>query len=116
MQRIQRRRTYARLFLPRRLVVRNLARPCHCPRSARAPAASDALAFADDEQGELGDAERPTSLSSAAPVPLVTEPKMNTTQGNIAKWKVKEGDKIKAGDVLAEIETVRPRARAFTGW
>lgn len=34
-----------------------------------------------------------------------------STQGNIAKWKVKEGDKIRAGDVLAEIETVRRPAR-----
>src|ERR1700749_3159506 len=27
------------------------------------------------------------------------------TEGNLAKWTVKEGDKIKSGDVIAEIET-----------
>src|SRR5947209_11040456 len=27
------------------------------------------------------------------------------TQGNLAKWTKKEGDPIKAGDVIAEIET-----------
>lgn len=27
------------------------------------------------------------------------------TEGNLAKWHVKEGDKVEAGDVLAEIET-----------
>jgi pyruvate dehydrogenase E2 component (dihydrolipoamide acetyltransferase) len=27
------------------------------------------------------------------------------TEGNIARWLKKEGDDVKAGDVLAEIET-----------
>ena len=27
------------------------------------------------------------------------------TEGNLAKWMVKEGDEVSAGDVLAEIET-----------
>ena len=27
------------------------------------------------------------------------------TQGNIAEWKVGEGDKVAAGDVMADIET-----------
>jgi pyruvate/2-oxoglutarate dehydrogenase complex dihydrolipoamide acyltransferase (E2) component len=27
------------------------------------------------------------------------------TEGNLAKWNKKEGDKVKAGDVIAEIET-----------
>src|ERR1044072_7356949 len=27
------------------------------------------------------------------------------TEGNLAKWLKKEGDKVKSGDVLAEIET-----------
>jgi multidrug efflux pump subunit AcrA (membrane-fusion protein) len=35
-------------------------------------------------------------------------------QGNISKWRKREGDKVAAGDVLAEIETVRqPRRRLF---
>ena len=39
-------------------------------------------------------------------------------KGNLAKWLKKEGDKVKAGDVLAEIETdkatmeLRPSTRA----
>ena len=27
------------------------------------------------------------------------------TEGNLTKWIVKEGDQVKAGDILAEIET-----------
>jgi len=27
------------------------------------------------------------------------------TEGNLAKWHVKEGDQVSAGDVIAEIET-----------
>src|SRR5665213_2285364 len=27
------------------------------------------------------------------------------TEGNLAKWQKKEGDKVKAGDIIAEIET-----------
>ena len=27
------------------------------------------------------------------------------TEGNLSKWLVKEGDKVNAGDVIAEIET-----------
>ena len=27
------------------------------------------------------------------------------TEGNLTKWLVKEGDKVKAGDIIAEIET-----------
>ncbi|AYG66189.1 MULTISPECIES: pyruvate dehydrogenase complex dihydrolipoamide acetyltransferase [unclassified Rhizobium] len=37
----------------------------------------------------------------------ITMPALSPTmeEGNLAKWLVKEGDKIKSGDVLAEIET-----------
>ena len=27
------------------------------------------------------------------------------TEGNLVKWLIKKGDKVKAGDILAEIET-----------
>ena len=30
-------------------------------------------------------------------------------KGNLSKWLKKEGDKIKSGDVIAEIETTRRR-------
>ena len=37
----------------------------------------------------------------------ITMPALSPTmeEGNLAKWLVKEGDVVKAGDVLAEIET-----------
>ncbi|OQP87980.1 pyruvate dehydrogenase complex dihydrolipoamide acetyltransferase [Rhizobium rhizosphaerae] len=37
----------------------------------------------------------------------ITMPALSPTmeEGNLAKWLVKEGDKVKAGDVIAEIET-----------
>jgi hypothetical protein len=41
----------------------------------------------------------PFALNAAVPLPL--------PQGNISKWRKREGDKVAAGDVLAEIETVR---------
>lgn len=40
-------------------------------------------------------------------MPYVTMPKLSDTmtEGTIARWKKKKGDKIEAGDILAEIET-----------
>src|SRR6185312_15571630 len=37
----------------------------------------------------------------------ITMPALSPTmeEGNLAKWLVKEGDEVKAGDVIAEIET-----------
>src|SRR5688572_18735217 len=37
----------------------------------------------------------------------ITMPALSPTmeQGKLAKWLVKEGDKVKSGDVIAEIET-----------
>ncbi|MCJ9670122.1 biotin/lipoyl-containing protein, partial [Neorhizobium sp. SHOUNA12B] len=37
----------------------------------------------------------------------ITMPALSPTmeEGNLSKWLVKEGDKVKSGDVLAEIET-----------
>jgi pyruvate dehydrogenase E2 component (dihydrolipoamide acetyltransferase) len=37
----------------------------------------------------------------------ITMPALSPTmeEGNLAKWRVKEGDKVRAGDVIAEIET-----------
>ena len=40
----------------------------------------------------------PTAILMPALSPTMTE-------GNLAKWLVKEGDRIKAGDVIAEVET-----------
>jgi multidrug efflux pump subunit AcrA (membrane-fusion protein) len=30
-------------------------------------------------------------------------------EGKLARWLVKEGDEVKSGDILAEIEPTRPR-------
>ena len=37
----------------------------------------------------------------------ITMPALSPTmeEGNLSKWLVKEGDTVKSGDVLAEIET-----------
>ena len=37
----------------------------------------------------------------------ITMPALSPTmeEGNLAKWNVKEGDKVSSGDVIAEIET-----------
>ena len=40
----------------------------------------------------------PTNILMPALSPTMTE-------GNLANWLVKEGDKVEAGDVIAEIET-----------
>ena len=29
-------------------------------------------------------------------------------EGKLAKWLVKEGDKVSAGDIIAEIEKIKP--------
>ena len=34
-------------------------------------------------------------------------------KGNIASWKVKVGDKVKAGDVMAEVRHMENKAYAF---
>lgn len=40
------------------------------------------------------------------PIPILMPALSPTmTEGNLAKWHKKEGDTVKAGDVLAEIET-----------
>lgn len=33
---------------------------------------------------------------------------LSDSQGNIAKWLKKEGDKVAPGEVLCEVETVMP--------
>ena len=46
-------------------------------------------------------------LSSLPPHTLLPMPSLSPTMtsGNLATWKVKEGDSFSAGDVLAEVET-----------
>src|SRR3954470_6845802 len=50
----------------------------------------------------------PASARRTRPMPVnILMPALSPTmeKGNLAKWLKKEGDKVKAGDVLAEIET-----------
>src|SRR5581483_2306681 len=53
-------------------------------------------------------ARRARSASRGATMPVkILMPALSPTmeKGNLAKWLKKEGDKVKAGDVIAEIET-----------
>ncbi|WP_223649158.1 pyruvate dehydrogenase complex dihydrolipoamide acetyltransferase [Hymenobacter psoromatis] len=82
------------------------------PAPAAAPAAAPAPTPAPAPQ-----AAAPTPAPAAAPTPtapangkkaiVVRMPKMSDTmtEGTIAAWLKKVGDKVKAGDVLAEVET-----------
>src|SRR4249919_3792864 len=50
----------------------------------------------------------PVASENIAPMPTeVLMPALSPTmeKGNLAKWLKKEGDKVKSGDVIAEIET-----------
>jgi len=41
---------------------------------------------------------------------IVTMPALSPTmtEGKLSKWLVQEGDDVRSGDVIAEIETVKP--------
>src|SRR5512136_1163604 len=50
----------------------------------------------------------PVAAENIAPMPTeVLMPALSPTmeKGNLAKWLKKEGDKVKSGDIIAEIET-----------
>lgn len=55
-------------------------------------------------------APRPSPCAAARTAPAHV-PCAAANQGNIAKWHKKEGDKVAAGDVLADIETDKARLR-----
>ena len=48
----------------------------------------------------------------------ITMPALSPTmeEGNLAKWLVKEGDKVKSGDVIAEIETDKSKPSTKARW
>src|SRR5271170_7935166 len=51
---------------------------------------------------------RPARISCEVSMPInILMPALSPTmeKGNLAKWLKKEGDKVKSGDILAEIET-----------
>ncbi|PIA54833.1 hypothetical protein AQUCO_00901019v1 [Aquilegia coerulea] len=60
-----------------------------------------------EEQSTHQDAGTQTSSAELPPHIVLDMPALSPTmnQGNIAKWRKKEGDKIEVGDVICEIET-----------
>jgi pyruvate dehydrogenase E2 component (dihydrolipoamide acetyltransferase) len=78
--------------------------------SAPAPEATPAPEAPKDEAPEAKAAEtKPAAATPAAKVnaTVLRMPKMSDTMtaGTLANWLKKEGDKVKSGDVLAEVET-----------
>ncbi|CAL9007667.1 unnamed protein product [Prunus brigantina] len=72
------------------------------------PATLSMLTGVQDKPSKLKPWTGVKYYSTADPLHVVlTMPALSPTmsQGNIAKWKKKEGDKIEAGDILCEIET-----------
>src|SRR5277367_6241658 len=73
----------------------------HCPRSPTSsppPKPSPTAELAADRDQETRGRPMPIEILMPALSPTMTE-------GNLAKWHKKVGDTVKAGDVLAEIET-----------
>ncbi|KAK7279527.1 hypothetical protein RJT34_24580 [Clitoria ternatea] len=60
-----------------------------------------------DEERKPESTSSTINTSELPPHILLTMPALSPTmnQGNIAKWRKKEGDKIEVGDILCEIET-----------
>ena len=65
----------------------------------------------EEENQEQGEADESSSQeevdTSGIKATLITMPKMSDTmqEGTIASWLKKEGDEVKSGDILAEVET-----------
>ncbi|CAN5190641.1 pyruvate dehydrogenase complex dihydrolipoamide acetyltransferase [soil metagenome] len=59
-----------------------------------------------EKEGKKGDSEEKIDTSDIN-ASLITMPKMSDTmqEGVIASWLKKEGDEVKSGDILAEVET-----------
>ncbi|VVA12150.1 PREDICTED: dihydrolipoyllysine-residue [Prunus dulcis] len=77
-------------------------------RSLTRPATLSMLTGVQDKLSKLKPWTCVKYYSTADPLHVVlTMPALSPTmsQGNIAKWKKKEGDKIEVGDILCEIET-----------
>lgn len=66
---------------------------------------------ASEEDSKENDSEEKSENSSSAALPegveIITMPRLSDTmtEGTVATWLKKEGDKIEEGDILAEIET-----------
>ena len=66
----------------------------------------EASAPAEEETKEEATSEEPTETYTGSAI-KIEMPKLSDTmeEGIIAKWNVQEGDKVEAGDVIAEVET-----------
>jgi pyruvate dehydrogenase E2 component (dihydrolipoamide acetyltransferase) len=85
------------------------SKPAEKPaEAAPAPAEQPAPAPAASAPAPAAPAPAPAASSKAAVnASVITMPKMSDTmtEGTIANWLKKVGDKVKAGDILAEVET-----------
>lgn len=65
----------------------------------------------DDDTSEKNSEEKTESTSHSSEIPkgveVITMPRLSDTmtEGTVASWLKKEGDKVEEGDILAEIET-----------
>jgi biotin carboxyl carrier protein len=75
------------------------------PKTAQAQATAPIAPLTDDDQGIKSESR--LSARTAAVPHHVLMPALAPTmkKGNLAKWLKKEGDVVKTGDVIAEIET-----------
>src|SRR5262245_45941367 len=80
--------------------MRPIWRNWRCPIRTRLPPprAQSATAPEGAEIGPLGESNMPIEILMPALSPTMTE-------GNLAKWLKNEGEPVKPGDVIAEIET-----------
>jgi pyruvate dehydrogenase E2 component (dihydrolipoamide acetyltransferase) len=77
------------------------------PAAAPAPAVTPAPAPAPAPQAAAPAPSAPAAPANGKKATVVRMPKMSDTmtEGTIAAWLKKVGDKVKSGDVLAEVET-----------
>src|ERR671913_287294 len=72
-----------------------------------APAPAPAPAPAAEEKAPAAPAKAPAQPAADVKATVIRMPKMSDTmtEGVIASWQKKVGDKVKSGDILAEVET-----------
>src|SRR5215467_8768103 len=82
-----------------RCLMRLISSALRCPRSRTLPPRRARPPTAEgDGGGRRGGGAMPIQILMPALSPTMTE-------GNLAKWLKKEGDEVRSGDLLAEIET-----------
>jgi len=83
------------------------AAPAAAPEAAPAPAPEAPKAAAPAAAPAPAPAAAPAAPANGKKATVVRMPKMSDTmtEGTIASWLKKVGDKVKSGDVLAEVET-----------